>query len=176
MQTSSQVLWTPEWRCVMVTLKGSSGYFECQGHNSLNSGPILKILVPKHISFPRPSILICWTSTWHVPTWQKRVLKIVNEKWKSQKLKKMTFPSSCEQTLGRILDLHKISDLLGQRNDVLQTLGSWRKLASMVWPLFVIIWFVFWLDGLWSMANFWGRLYGHFEILQVKIGQEMEEL
>ena len=26
------------------------------------------------------------------------------------------------------------------------------------------------------MANFWGRLYGHFEILQVKIGQEMEEL
>ena len=107
------------------------------------------------------------------PRGQKRVLKIVNEKWKSQKLKKMTFPSSCEQTLGRILDLHKISDLLGQRNDVLQTLGSWRKLASMVWPLFVIIWFFFWLDGLWSMANFWGRLYGHFEILQVKIGQEM---
>ena len=107
----------------------------CQGHNSLNSGPILKILVPKHISFPRPSILICWTSTWHVSRGQKRVLKIVNEKWKSQKLKKMTFPSSCEQTLGRILDLHKISDLLGQRNDVLQTLASWRKLASKVWPL-----------------------------------------
>ena len=35
----------------MVTLKGSSGYFECQGHNSLNSGPIFKILVPKHIYF-----------------------------------------------------------------------------------------------------------------------------
>ena len=69
------------------------------------------------------------------PRGQKRVLKIVNEKWKSQKLKKMTFPSSCEQTLGRILDLHKISDLLGQRNDVLQTLASWRKLASKVWPL-----------------------------------------
>ena len=26
------------------------------------------------------------------------------------------------------------------------------------------------------MANFRGRLCGHFEILQVKIGQEMEEL
>ena len=66
--------------------------FDCQGHNSLNSGQIFKILVPKHISFP----------------------------------------SSCQQTLGRILDLHKISDLLGQRNDVLQTLNSWRKLASKV--------------------------------------------
>ena len=26
------------------------------------------------------------------------------------------------------------------------------------------------------MPNFWGRLYGHFEILRVKIGQEIEEL
>ena len=26
------------------------------------------------------------------------------------------------------------------------------------------------------MANFWGRLYCHFEILQVKIRQEIEEL
>ena len=66
----------------------------------------------------------------------------------------MTFPSSCEQTLGRILDLHKISDLLGQRNDVLQTLASWRKSALKVWPLFAIIWFVFWQYGFWSMANF----------------------
>ena len=46
----------------------------------------------------------------------------------------MSFPSSCEQTLGRILDLHKISDLLGQRNDVLQTLGSWRNFRTRFWP------------------------------------------
>ena len=85
--------------------------------------------MPKHISFPRPE-----HPRGTCPSGQKRVLKTVNEKWKSQKLKKMSFLSSCEQTLGRILDLHKISDLLGQRNDVLQTLGSWRKLASMVWP------------------------------------------
>ena len=66
----------------------------------------------------------------------------------------MTFPSSCEQTLGRILDLHKLSDLLGQRNDVLQTLNSWRKSASKVWPLFAIIWFIFWNNGFWSMGIF----------------------
>ena len=28
-----------------------NGDFDCQGHNSLNFGPILKILVPKHIYF-----------------------------------------------------------------------------------------------------------------------------
>ena len=87
--------------------------FDCQGHNSLNFDQIFKIFVPKHISFPRPFIFIYWTTMWHVPRGQKRVLKIVNEKWKSQKLKKMTFPISCQQTLGRILDLHKISYLLG---------------------------------------------------------------
>ena len=121
----------------------------------VNSDPILKLKWCLNISaFQDLQFLFAENPCGTCPRGQKRVLKIVNEKWKSQKLKKMTFPSSCEQTLGRILDLHKISDLLGQRNDVLQTLGSWRKLASMVWPLFVIIWFVFWLDGLWSMANF----------------------
>ena len=35
-----------------------NGDFDCQGHNSLNFGPILKILVPKPISFPRPFFLI----------------------------------------------------------------------------------------------------------------------
>ena len=33
-------------------------YFDCQGHNSLNFGPIFKILVPQHISFPRPFFFI----------------------------------------------------------------------------------------------------------------------
>merc|ERR1711911_14423 len=33
-------------------------YFDCYGHNSLNFGPILKILVPKPISFPRPFFFI----------------------------------------------------------------------------------------------------------------------
>ena len=30
---------------------------DCHGHNSLNFGQILKILVPKHIYFPRPFFL-----------------------------------------------------------------------------------------------------------------------
>ena len=88
MQTSSQVLWTPEWRCVMVTLKGSSGYFECQGHNSLNSGLILKILVPKHISFPRPFFFILWSITWHVAMWPKTCPKVGPWKMKITKVKK----------------------------------------------------------------------------------------
>ena len=32
--------------------------FDCNGHNSLNFDPILKILVPKPISFPRPFFFI----------------------------------------------------------------------------------------------------------------------
>jgi hypothetical protein len=68
--------------------------FDCQGHNSLNFGPIFKILVPKHISFPRPFFFIYCTSTWHVPRGQKRVLKWVHEKQKSQKLKKILLPGS----------------------------------------------------------------------------------
>ena len=33
-------------------------YFECRGHNSLNFDLIFKILVPKHIYFPRPFFFI----------------------------------------------------------------------------------------------------------------------
>ena len=40
----------------LVTLMSGSGYFDCQGHNSLNFGPIFKILVAKHISVSRPFI------------------------------------------------------------------------------------------------------------------------
>ena len=40
MQTSSQGWFTPEWGCVMVISIGSVGYFDYQGHNSLNVGPI----------------------------------------------------------------------------------------------------------------------------------------
>ena len=58
----------------LVTLMSGSGYFDCQGHNSLNFGPIFKILVAKHISVSRPFIHVIFrkpratqvtcTSTW----------------------------------------------------------------------------------------------------------------
>ena len=44
-------------RAEMMSAMRFSGYFHCQGHNSLNFGPIFKILVAKHISFSRPFIL-----------------------------------------------------------------------------------------------------------------------
>ena len=43
-------------RAEMMSALKISGYFECQGFNSLNFGPIFKILVAKHISVSRPFI------------------------------------------------------------------------------------------------------------------------
>ncbi len=66
--------------------------FDCQGNNSLNFGPIFTILVPKHISFPRPFLFIYCTSTWHVLTWPETCPKVGPWKTKSQKLKKILLP------------------------------------------------------------------------------------
>ena len=63
----------------MVTSMRGSGYLDCQSHNSLNFGPIFKILVAKRISVPRPLI---WCAELPCGTWpraQKRVLKLVHE-------------------------------------------------------------------------------------------------
>ena len=65
--------------------------FDCQGHNSLNFGPIFKILVPKHISFPRPFFFIYCTSTWHVPTWPETCPKMGPWKTKITKIKKKSY-------------------------------------------------------------------------------------
>ena len=67
----------------MVTSMRGSGYLDCQSHNSLNFGPIFKILVAKHISGPRPFI---WCAEHPRGTWpraSKRVLKLVHENQKS---------------------------------------------------------------------------------------------
>ena len=72
----------------MVILIGSSGYFDCQRHNYLNFVLIFKIVVSKHISFPRPSILIYSTSTWHVPTWPETCPKDSPWKMKITKVEK----------------------------------------------------------------------------------------
>ena len=67
----------------LVTSMRGSGYFDCQSHNSLNFGPIFKILVAKHISGPRPFI---WCAEHPRGTWpraSKRVLKLVHENQKS---------------------------------------------------------------------------------------------
>ena len=50
--TSDQQLVRPEG----MSSQTKSGGFYCSGHNSLNFGPIVKIFVPKHISFSRPFI------------------------------------------------------------------------------------------------------------------------
>ena len=66
----------------LVTLMRGSGYLDCQSHNSLNFGPIFKILVAKHISVPRPFI---WCAEHPRGTWpraSKRVLKLVHENQK----------------------------------------------------------------------------------------------
>ena len=59
-----------------------------KAYNSLNSGLIFKILVPKHISFPRPFIFICWTTMWHVPTWPETCPKVDPWKMKIRKVEK----------------------------------------------------------------------------------------
>ena len=59
-----------------------NGDFVCHGHNSLNFGPIFKILVAKHSSGPRPFI---WCAEHPRGTWpcaSKRVLKLVHENQK----------------------------------------------------------------------------------------------
>ena len=65
----------------LTSMRGS-GYLDCQSHNSLNFGPIFKILVAKHISGPRPFI---WCAEHPRGTWpraSKRVLKLVHENQK----------------------------------------------------------------------------------------------
>ena len=57
--------------------------FDCQGHNSLNFGPILKIFVPEHISFQDLQFLFAEHPRGTCPRGQKRVLKMVHEKQKS---------------------------------------------------------------------------------------------
>ena len=92
-------------------------YFDCQGHNSLNFGPIFKILVPQHISFPRPFFFIYWTSTWHMPRGQKRVLKVLHEKQKSLKLKKILLPGFIPAVFLKISSLYIIK----------KNLKNWKK-------------------------------------------------
>ena len=75
----------------MLSALKVSGYFECQGSNSLNFGPIFKILVAKYISVSRPFIWCAEHPRGMWPRAQKRVKKLVLEKWTSQKLKKMTY-------------------------------------------------------------------------------------
>ena len=58
--------------------------FDCQGHNSLNFGPIFKIFVPKHISSQDLQFLFAEHTRGTCPRGQKRVLKLVHEK-KNQK-------------------------------------------------------------------------------------------
>ena len=61
--------------------------------NSLNFSPIFKILVPKHIYFPRPFFFIFWSTTWHVPTWPETCPKV--RPWKKiKKIKKILLPGS----------------------------------------------------------------------------------
>ena len=60
--------------------------FDCLGHNSLNVGPILKILVPTPISFPRPFFSIYWSTTWHVPMWPETCPKVGPCKLKVEKV------------------------------------------------------------------------------------------
>ena len=67
-----------------------SGYFECQGSNSLNFGPIFKILVAKYISVSRPFIW-CRTPTWHVATCPQMCPKVGPWKVKITKVEKMTY-------------------------------------------------------------------------------------
>ena len=103
-------------------------YFDCQGHNSLNFGPIFKILVPQHISFPRPFFFIYWTSTWHMPRGQKRVLKVLHEKQKSLKLKKILFPGFIPAVFLKISSLYIIK----------KNKKNWKK---------KIIFFLHWVFG-----------------------------
>ena len=70
--------------------------FDCQGHNSLNLGLVFK---PKHISFPRPFFYICWTTTWHVPTWPETCLKFCPSKMKITKVEKNGLLTSSIDTL-----------------------------------------------------------------------------
>ena len=119
----------------LVTSMRGSGYFDCQGHNSLNFGPIFKILVAKHISVPRPFI---WCAEHPRGTWlyaPKRVLKLVHENQKSQKLKKINFPSEGQLTFGRNPNLHGQPDLLGQKKDTPQTLPRLSYKPVKFWPL-----------------------------------------
>ena len=122
----------------MVTSMRGSGYFDWQGHNSLNFGPIFKILVAKHISVPRPFI---WCAEHPRGTWlyaPKRVLKLVHENQKSQKLKKINFPSEGQPTFCRNLNLHGQSDLLGQKKEIFSCCSNgvtspWS--FDLYWPL-----------------------------------------
>ena len=80
--------------CFSWTMDHALSIFEnfyCQGHNSLNFGQIFKILVPKLISFPRPFFSFTVHPRGMCQCGQKRVLKLVHEKQKSQKLKKSYF-------------------------------------------------------------------------------------
>ena len=65
--------------------------------------------------------VLCWNNV------KNKVNKV--KMW--QLSKGAQYRSGCGSTAFRLL---RISYLLGQRNDILQTLGSWRKLASM--PLY----------------------------------------
>ena len=47
-------------------------------------------------------------------------------------MKKIYFPSECQEALGMNPNLHGQPDLLGQKKDVIQPLNSWRKSASKV--------------------------------------------
>ena len=126
-------------------------YFDCQGHNSLNFGPIFKILVPQHISFPRPFFFIYWTSTWHMPRGQKRVLKVLHEKQKSLKLKKILLPGFIPAVffLNIISLFHKKKKMfLGPKAETYQALLliiSWSE-RLLEYAIF------FWL----SVRSFWG--------------------
>ena len=56
---------------------------------SFKFGPIFKILVPKHISFPRPFFFILWSATWHVPTF---TFFLKASLWVSMRCPKSTLP------------------------------------------------------------------------------------
>ena len=68
--------------------------FDCQGHNSLNFGPILKIFVPEHISFQDLQFLFAEHPRGTYPRGQKRVLKLVHEKKNHKSWKKSYFQGS----------------------------------------------------------------------------------
>ncbi len=53
--------------------------FDCQGHNSLNFGPIFKIHVPKHKAFQDLSFSFTVHPRGTCQRGQKRVLKLVHE-------------------------------------------------------------------------------------------------
>ena len=150
-------------------------YFDCQGHNSLNFGPIFKILVPQHISFPRPFFFIYWTSTWHMPRGQKRVLKVLHEKQKSLKLKKILLPGFIPAVFFlNIISLYQKKYLKNKKKKLFSSYIEFLGPKAETYQALLLI--ISWSERLLEYAIFLGYLSGHFEVLWAKIRWKMAKI